>query len=171
MHESEINGITLNPPTDQVNRENDCDYKYLQYTLHPVVTGATTSEQLGTIDISVIRGNSDDKSRGTPRTVYQNKSTEGEPQVPDIVIETDASMLGWGAACSGVRTGGLWSQTERKNHINFLELLGATFAVKAFAKDTWNYHTYLIKDGQQHCSKSDRRNSLHSTEQLSDPSL
>ena len=33
---------------------------------------------------------------------------------PDLVIETDASKVGWGAACQGVRTGGLWSQKEKK---------------------------------------------------------
>jgi len=62
--------------------------------------------------------------------------------VHDIVIKKDASMLGWGAVYSDVRTGSLWSQTERKNHINFLELLTATFSVKAFAKDTRN--AYII---------------------------
>ena len=59
-----------------------------------------------------------------------------QPQQPDIVIGTDASMLGWGTVCSGVRTGGLWSQTERKNYIHFPELLSVAFAMKAFAKDT-----------------------------------
>ncbi len=32
---------------------------------------------------------------------------------PDLVIETDASKQGWGAACMDMRTGGLWSQNER----------------------------------------------------------
>jgi len=27
----------------------------------------------------------------------------------DMVMETDASMLGWGAVCNGTRTGGLWN--------------------------------------------------------------
>ena len=36
--------------------------------------------------------------------------------------------------------GGLWSWTESKNHINFLELLAATFAMKTFAKDIRNAH-------------------------------
>ena len=53
---------------------------------------------------------------------------------PDIVIETDASRRGWGAVCQGVRTEGLWSQMERKLHINCLELLAGSFAVKSFTK-------------------------------------
>ena len=52
---------------------------------------------------------------------------------PDLVIETDASRKGWGAVCQGVRTGGLWSQMKRTLHINCLELLAGSFAVKSFA--------------------------------------
>ena len=40
----------------------------------------------------------------------------------DLVIETDASLVGWGAVCPGVQTGGLWSQEEQLEHINVLEL-------------------------------------------------
>ena len=37
--------------------------------------------------------------------------------VPDLVIETDASLLGWGAATEQTSTGGLWSEQERTHHI------------------------------------------------------
>ena len=40
----------------------------------------------------------------------------------DLLIETDASNLGWGACCNRVRTGGIWSDQERLQHINCLEL-------------------------------------------------
>ena len=56
-----------------------------------------------------------------------------QDQLPDMEIETDASLLGWGAYCMGECTGGCWS-LEEKFHINALELLGATFGVKAFCK-------------------------------------
>ena len=69
-------------------------------------------------------------------------------QEPDLVMETDASMLGWGAVCDGIRTGGLWTQVERRNHINYLELLAATFAVKAFTKDRHNLHVRLKMDNR-----------------------
>ena len=39
-------------------------------------------------------------------------------------IETDASLLGWGARLGGQTTGGMWSMMEREAHINLLELLG-----------------------------------------------
>ena len=49
---------------------------------------------------------------------------------PSLVMETDASTTGWGATCEGVWTGGPWSETESHLHINCLELLPATLAVK-----------------------------------------
>ena len=69
-------------------------------------------------------------------------------QEPDLTMETDASMLGRGAVCQDVRTGGLWSPSERRNHINYLELLAAWFGVRAFAKDRRNIHAHLRMDNR-----------------------
>ena len=49
-------------------------------------------------------------------------------QAPDLVIETDASTIGWGALCQVTRTGGPWSRAEKMQHINCLELLAASLA-------------------------------------------
>ena len=65
---------------------------------------------------------------------------------PDVVIETDASTTGWGALCQGVRTGGPWSKTEQQLHINCLELLAATLAIKTFAKTKEYIHIHLKMD-------------------------
>ena len=59
---------------------------------------------------------------------------------PDMVIETDASLLGWGACCADIRTGRLWLDEERMMYINCLELLGGAFAVKAPGKASKNIH-------------------------------
>ena len=59
---------------------------------------------------------------------------------PDMIAETDASLLGWGAVSEGVRTGGLWSEGERMHHINLLELTAGAFAVKTFARHRRNIH-------------------------------
>ena len=80
------------------------------------------------------------------RNLMDGKSVS--TQEPDLTMETDASMLGWGAVCQGIRTGGLWSQMERKNHINCLELLAAWFGVKALAKDRRNIHIHLRMDNR-----------------------
>ena len=55
-------------------------------------------------------------------------------ETPDLVIDSDASLLGWGATTSSLATGGLWSPTERLSHINLLELTAGAFAVKTFTK-------------------------------------
>ena len=74
----------------------------------------------------------------------------GKPIVtptPHMTIETDASLLGWGATLDGVATGGLWTKEERRHHIiNWLELQGGAFAVKTFAKDKTNIHIRLKMD-------------------------
>ena len=44
-------------------------------------------------------------------------------------METDASRLGWGACCQGVRTEGRWTPLEKQIHINYLELLAAFLAL------------------------------------------
>jgi hypothetical protein len=53
---------------------------------------------------------------------------------PDFVIESDACDTGWGGACDTDRTGGPWSETEFKYHINAKELLAAFLSLQAFAK-------------------------------------
>lgn len=50
-----------------------------------------------------------------------------------IIIQTDASKLGWGGAvCQDLRIGGTWSENESQHHINILEHLAITHAVKSF---------------------------------------
>ena len=67
---------------------------------------------------------------------------------PELTMETDALLMGWGAVFRGVRTGGMWSQLESRNHINYLELLAAMFAVKSFAKDRKDNHIHLRMDNR-----------------------
>ena len=60
------------------------------------------------------------------------------PRIPALVIESDASNMGWGAVCQNKRTGGLWSRKEALHHINYLELLAAFLALKSFMKGMGN---------------------------------
>lgn len=84
------------------------------------------------------------------------------PPSPDLVIETDASRSGWGAVCQGVRTGGLWSQMESKMHINCLELLAGSFAVKSFTKDRLCVHVRLRMDNTSAVADVNRLGGTHS---------
>ena len=52
-----------------------------------------------------------------------------------MIIDSDASLQGWGARCEIQTTRGAWSQKEVILHINCLELLAATLAVQSFAKN------------------------------------
>ena len=65
---------------------------------------------------------------------------------PDLTIETDASLSGWGAAMQNHRIGGAWSPEEASLHINVLELRGALFAVRAFAMERTGIHVHLRMD-------------------------
>ena len=65
---------------------------------------------------------------------------------PDLHIESDASLIGWGAYCEGTHTGGPWSTKEKCLHINCLELLAAMLAVKTFLKNQENKHVLLLLD-------------------------
>uniref|UniRef100_A0AC34FUL5 Reverse transcriptase domain-containing protein n=1 Tax=Panagrolaimus sp. ES5 TaxID=591445 RepID=A0AC34FUL5_9BILA len=56
--------------------------------------------------------------------------------VPPIsmVVRTDASLLGWGCAFNGQKTGGRWNLEEAKLHINVLELRAALFGLQLACK-------------------------------------
>jgi len=59
---------------------------------------------------------------------------------PSIVVQTDASAKGWGAALGNDETGGRWTSAEATNHINILQLQAAFFALKAFCN---THHTHV----------------------------
>jgi hypothetical protein len=61
-------------------------------------------------------------------------------------IFSDASTTGWGAACGNNSAGGQWTETERSNHINYLELLAAYFALKLFARNCHHCQILLRVD-------------------------
>ena len=73
----------------------------------------------------------------------------GKPlrQKPEqVAISSDASQLGWGVACAETRIGDAWSAQEQAMHINCLELLAATLAVKTFLKDASGISVLLQLD-------------------------
>ena len=65
---------------------------------------------------------------------------------PELEIETDASLTGWGAYCQGNLTGGRWSEEEQSLHINELKLLAAQFALRAFLKNVRDVSVLLKSD-------------------------
>ena len=68
---------------------------------------------------------------------------------PDMTLETDSSMTGWGGLVKGdhtLRTGGHWSYSEQNNHINYLELLAAFLKLQCFCESKSNIHVRLYMD-------------------------
>lgn len=61
-------------------------------------------------------------------------------------IFSDASTSGWGAYCEGETTFGFWTDYEKKNHINYLELMAAFFGLKCFTKNLSNCEVLLRVD-------------------------
>lgn len=69
-----------------------------------------------------------------------------KPLLPDLLIQSDASGSAWGAVCNRIETRGTWSLHESSLHINCLELLAATYAIKAFTKSLSNAHVLIQMD-------------------------
>ena len=64
---------------------------------------------------------------------------------PQLVIETDPSLRGWGAYSCVTFTGGCWSPEEALLHINVLEMLAVLYGIKSFVKGEAKVKTILIK--------------------------
>ena len=64
----------------------------------------------------------------------------------DIVLYSDASTTGWGAALGEQSTGGHWSPAEAELHINGLELKAALFALQSFKHHLNGKHVKLMID-------------------------
>lgn len=65
---------------------------------------------------------------------------------PDIIIKSDASNMGWGAVRDTTTTGGRWTDGEKQEHINILELQAAFFALKSLCAQESNLHTLIQLD-------------------------
>jgi len=81
---------------------------------------------------------------------------------PSLIITSDASQVGWGAACGDTSTGGTCSARETQYHINYLELLAAFFALKIFVKNSSDEHVRLMIDNTTAVSAINHRGTSHS---------
>lgn len=96
-----------------------------------------------------------------------NIETAFKKLVQDVTshqITTDASLLGWGAECSGVSSGGTWTEIEATNHINFLEMLAVFFGLQTFAKDKKNTHIRIRCDNTAAVNIINNMGTSHSDE-------
>nr|CAI5843424.1 unnamed protein product [Callosobruchus analis] len=78
-----------------------------------------------------------------------NLSTSGKKFLKGpytLEIYSDSSKTGWGAHTDDRETLGFWDISERKDHINYLELLAALRGLKALARDQENSDILLRID-------------------------
>jgi hypothetical protein len=80
----------------------------------------------------------------------------------DLIIETDASRKGWGAYCQGISTGGPWCLEEKRFHINCLELLAGSLAIKTFTKGKMCAHVKLLMDNAAAVAYINKMGGTHS---------
>ena len=67
---------------------------------------------------------------------------------PDLIIESDASRSGWGAAAAGQTVRGHWTPEELQDQINALELRAVWLAVRSFASQKSNAHIHVRVDNR-----------------------
>ena len=68
---------------------------------------------------------------------------------PDIVIDTDASLIGWGAVCNAVTAQGSFTSSDiyyAGGNINVLELLAVKYGLQSFASIIKNRHILVRCD-------------------------
>ncbi|KAJ8018825.1 hypothetical protein HOLleu_42972 [Holothuria leucospilota] len=85
---------------------------------------------------------------------------------PDLIIQTDASLSGWGAVCGGSRTGGLWLEHEKTWHINVLDLQAIYLALNCFTKNISNQHILIKSDNVSALSYINRQGGTKSKDLL-----
>ena len=84
------------------------------------------------------------------------------PATPVLVIESDASNMGWGATNGHEQTGGLWSVEEAVHHINYLELMAVFLALKTFTRDQSQCTVLCKSDNVTAVSYLNHKGGLHS---------
>ena len=65
---------------------------------------------------------------------------------PDLVLTTDASLLGWGAVFDKQETGGQWSSVENKFHINYLEMKAILLGLQSLCNNAHDTHICVQSD-------------------------
>ena len=86
------------------------------------------------------------------------------PRDHDILIFTDASNAGWGAHLNHDSVGGLWSQIEKRLHINVLELKAVILALQHFSHQCNKKQVLVASDNTTVVAHINKQGGTHSTE-------
>ena len=85
-------------------------------------------------------------------------------ETPNITIETDALLSGWGAVLGKKTKSGRWAIHEQNNHINALELMAIFLALKAFIAEIKGKHILIMCDNTTAVSYISNMGGIKSTE-------
>ena len=88
------------------------------------------------------------------------KGADFHPKDHSIQLFTDASNEGWGAHLDQSSTKGLWSDRQKRLHINVLELKAVSLALRSFKDQCQNQTVLVAMDNSGSLHKQTRRNSL-----------
>jgi hypothetical protein len=77
-----------------------------------------------------------------------------------LEIFTDASLTGWGACTETEKTHGWWTETEKLDHINYLELKAIYLALQCFTKNLANQYILIRSDNTTAVSYINRMGSV-----------
>ena len=107
----------------------------------------------GALEISSVDGQPSSLDRNhfsTPRMVAESQKHDERcrlhPKDNSIQLFTDASNKGWGAHLEQTSTKGLWSNREKRLHINILELKAVSLAVRSFKEQCQNQSVLVAMD-------------------------
>ena len=88
------------------------------------------------------------KSKTHPETRNRHRDSDRLP------------LTGWGAACQEDKASGSWSQEEKQQHINFLQLKSAFLEIKLYAKP--GTHVLIQTDNRTELRFLNKYRGIHS---------
>ena len=92
------------------------------------------------------------------------KGADLHPKNHSIQIFTDASNEGWGTRLEQVSTTGLWSDKEKRLHINVLELKAVSLALQKFKDQCQNQTVLVATDNSTVVAYINKQGRTHSAE-------
>ena len=125
----------------------------------------------GALEISSVAGQPPSLDRNnfcTPRLVAEPPNVmigaDLHPKDHSIQLFTDASNEGWGAHLNQCSTKGLWSEGEKRLHINVLELKAVSLALRSFKDQCQNQTVLVATDNSTVVAYINKQGGTHSAE-------
>ena len=125
----------------------------------------------GALEISSVAGQppSLDRNHYSPprlvaKSLKRDERCRPSSQDHSILLFTDASNEGWGAHLDQNSTKGLWSDREKRLHINVLELKAVSLALRDFKDQCQNQTVLVTTDNSTVVAYINKQGGTHSAE-------